>query len=53
MDKILQNHIGILFSYRNEVWIQSTSWINLEKKLLKPDTNGHILYDFPYMKYPE
>ena len=28
-------------------------WMFTVHILLKPDTNGHILYDFPYMKYPE
>ena len=39
---------------RNEILIHPTTWMNLESILLlikKPETNGHILYDFIYMKY--
>jgi len=38
---------------RNEAWVYVTTWVNLENITKKPDTNGHILYDSIYMKYPE
>ena len=37
---------------RNEALTQDTMWMKLDNITLseKPDTNGHIFYDFMYVK---
>lgn len=53
----LYTYNGISFSNQRE-WSTDT-YYNMNKpqkhygKWMKPDTNGHILYDFVSMKYPE
>ena len=47
---------GILFSYKKELstdtgYNMNDPWKHAKQK--KPDTEGHTLNDFIYMKYPE
>ena len=38
---------------RNEILIEVTAWANLVNIISLIVTEGHILYDSTYMKYPE